>query len=213
MLLDRSSLAIQEHWPRAVARPVPTPSRREQAVLLADALERLPADYREVFILRNLEHIPFDEIAARMGRSAGAVRMLWTRAIKKRSASCWRRNHHEPVNARSADRGRATSEAADDAEVGRVLDAYLADLEAGRPADPERLLADHPALAGQLRACLEVMNLADRLVDASGRPSPRRLRRPDGYASMPAAPGTSVLSTLGFGLRSASAHPPARPAR
>ena len=52
--------------------------RREQAVLLADALEKLPADYREVFILRNLEHIPFDEVAARMGRSPGD-RVLWKR--------------------------------------------------------------------------------------------------------------------------------------
>ena len=45
-------------------------ARREQAVLLADALARLPADYREVFILRNLEHVAVDEIAARMGRSS-----------------------------------------------------------------------------------------------------------------------------------------------
>ena len=38
-----------------------------------------------------------------------------------------------------------------------VLDAYLSDLEAGRPADPARLLAEHPDLADQLRACLHVM--------------------------------------------------------
>ena len=66
---------------RRSRRPARTPVRREQAVLLADALAKLPADYREVFILRNLEHIPFDEIAARMGRSPGAVRKLWTRAM------------------------------------------------------------------------------------------------------------------------------------
>ena len=35
--------------------------------------------------MRNLEHIPFEEIAVRMGRSAGAARMLWTRTIKKLS--------------------------------------------------------------------------------------------------------------------------------
>ena len=34
-----------------------------------------------------------------------------------------------------------------DAELGRILEAYLADLEAGRPVDPERLLAEHPSLA------------------------------------------------------------------
>jgi RNA polymerase sigma-70 factor, ECF subfamily len=85
VLLDRSSLAIQERLATPISSPSNHSSRREQAVLLADALEKLPADYREVFLLRNLEHIPFEQIAARMGRSSGAVRMLWTRAIAKLS--------------------------------------------------------------------------------------------------------------------------------
>src|SRR5579883_54585 len=82
-LLDRSSLAVQ----RALARPISSPSaqavRREQAVLLADALEHLPAHYREVFILRNLEHLPFPTIAQRMGRSLDAVQVLWKRAMDR----------------------------------------------------------------------------------------------------------------------------------
>jgi RNA polymerase sigma-70 factor (ECF subfamily) len=86
-MLDRSSAAIH----RALASPGASPSehavQREQAVLLADALERLPADYREVFILRNLEHIPFDEIAVRMDRSPGAARVLWKRAMDRLSQS------------------------------------------------------------------------------------------------------------------------------
>jgi len=85
VLLERSSSGVQ----RALAAPLSSPSsvvsRREQAVLLADALEKLPPDYREVFLMRNLEHIPFEEIAVRMGRSPGAARMLWTRTIKKLS--------------------------------------------------------------------------------------------------------------------------------
>jgi RNA polymerase sigma-70 factor, ECF subfamily len=84
-MLDRSSAAVQQ----ALAAPVETPSaravRRERSVLLADALEKLPKDYREVFILRNLEHIPFDQIAARMGRSPGATRVLWKRAMDRLS--------------------------------------------------------------------------------------------------------------------------------
>ena len=62
----------------------------------------------------------------------------------------------------------------DEAEVARVLEAYLADLEAGRPADPDRLIAAHPELAGPLRACLKVMHLA------AGRamPAERRGCRP-----------------------------------
>jgi RNA polymerase sigma-70 factor (ECF subfamily) len=58
-------------------------SRREQAVLLADALERLAPDYREVIVLRNLQELPFEEIAQRLGRKPGAVRMLWVRALEK----------------------------------------------------------------------------------------------------------------------------------
>jgi RNA polymerase sigma-70 factor, ECF subfamily len=80
-LLERSDAAVH----RALASHSVSPSngavRREQAVLLADAVDRLPPDYREVFILRTLEHVPLEEIAARMGRSEGAVRMLWTRAV------------------------------------------------------------------------------------------------------------------------------------
>jgi RNA polymerase sigma-70 factor (ECF subfamily) len=80
-LLDRSSLAIQEQMADSIASPSSHAVQREQAVLLADALARLPADYREVFILRNLEQVPVDEIAARMGRSPNAVRKLWARAL------------------------------------------------------------------------------------------------------------------------------------
>jgi RNA polymerase sigma-70 factor (ECF subfamily) len=57
--------------------------RREQSVVLADALARLPDDYREVIVLRHLERIEFSEVAARMGRSSGAVRMLWARALER----------------------------------------------------------------------------------------------------------------------------------
>jgi RNA polymerase sigma-70 factor (ECF subfamily) len=54
---------------------------REQQLRLAEALERLPADYRQVIVLRNLEELPHEEVARRMERSPGAVRMLWLRAL------------------------------------------------------------------------------------------------------------------------------------
>jgi RNA polymerase sigma-70 factor, ECF subfamily len=81
VLLARSSQAIQEQMADSIASPSSHAIDREQAVILADALTRLPADYREVFILRNLEQVPLDEIAARMGRSPNAVRKLWARAM------------------------------------------------------------------------------------------------------------------------------------
>jgi RNA polymerase sigma-70 factor (ECF subfamily) len=55
--------------------------RRERAALLADQLARLKPDYREVIVLRNLEGLPFEEVARRLGRAPGAVRMLWLRAL------------------------------------------------------------------------------------------------------------------------------------
>ena len=55
--------------------------RHEQELLLAEVLERLPTDYREVIILRNLHGLPHDEVARRMNRNVGATRMLWVRAL------------------------------------------------------------------------------------------------------------------------------------
>jgi RNA polymerase sigma-70 factor (ECF subfamily) len=82
-LLERSSQDAQEALVKGISTPSAQARRREQAVVLADALAALPPDYREVIILRHVEHRKFDEIAARLGRSAGAVRMLWTRALEK----------------------------------------------------------------------------------------------------------------------------------
>jgi serine/threonine-protein kinase len=90
-----------------------------------------------------------------------------------------------------------------DAELGRILEAYLADLEAGRPVDPERLLAQHPALADQLRSCLAVVNLADRVAGGS-----RSHAAPDRAASRldttASARVRSALTTLGLGSNGGS---------
>jgi RNA polymerase sigma-70 factor (ECF subfamily) len=81
-LLEQSRQAAEQALAEAASTPSVQARRREQAVLLADALEALTADHREVILLRHVEHLRFDEIAARMGRSSGAVRMLWTRALE-----------------------------------------------------------------------------------------------------------------------------------
>jgi RNA polymerase sigma-70 factor (ECF subfamily) len=57
--------------------------QREQAVLLADAIGRLPEDYREVIILSHLERLSFPEAARRMGRSVDSVKHLWARALDR----------------------------------------------------------------------------------------------------------------------------------
>ena len=87
-LLDRSSQAFEQMLAAGTSTPSAQAARREQAVILADALARLPADYREVIILRNLEQLPFEEIGHRLGRSSGAARMLCARALEKLSRLC-----------------------------------------------------------------------------------------------------------------------------
>ena len=39
--------------------------------------------YREVLRLRNMASLPFEEVARQMGRTRGAVRVLWFRAIER----------------------------------------------------------------------------------------------------------------------------------
>jgi len=58
-------------------------ARHELELQVADAIAGLTDDHREVVVLRNLERLPFDEVAARMGRSRAAVQMLWLRAIRE----------------------------------------------------------------------------------------------------------------------------------
>jgi RNA polymerase sigma-70 factor (ECF subfamily) len=57
--------------------------RRELSVVMADALAELPADYREVLVLRTLEGREWAEVARALGRSTDAARLLWARALKK----------------------------------------------------------------------------------------------------------------------------------
>jgi RNA polymerase sigma-70 factor (ECF subfamily) len=79
--VDQSSMALG----RCLAAETPTPSqlaaRREAAVRLADTIAKLPEDYQTVLVLRVFEGLSAEEVAGRMNRSAGAVRMLQLRAL------------------------------------------------------------------------------------------------------------------------------------
>jgi RNA polymerase sigma-70 factor (ECF subfamily) len=81
--MEQSSRALE----RGLAAPDSSPSqqaaRREQDVLLAEALARLPEDYREVLILHHLEGLGHPEIARRMDRTIDSVKNLWARALGK----------------------------------------------------------------------------------------------------------------------------------
>ena len=79
--LDQSSQAMDIGFIASLSTPSQHASRREQAVLLAEALRELSDDHREVIVLRHLEALSFPEVAARMGRSEDSVQKLWVRAL------------------------------------------------------------------------------------------------------------------------------------
>ena len=58
-------------------------SRQEQEIALANAIGQLSPDHQDVIVLRNLQRLPFDEVAKRMNRSRPAAQMLWMRAVKR----------------------------------------------------------------------------------------------------------------------------------
>jgi len=77
---------------RATGAPEPaapglTPSQEflqiDNELRVTAALAELSPDYQEVIVLRNLQRLPFNDVAERMGRSRPAVQMLWMRAIRK----------------------------------------------------------------------------------------------------------------------------------
>lgn len=79
--LCQSAQRLDSLLPADDPSPSGVAAANEQRLHLAEVLERLPADYRQVILLRNIEELPHDEVARRMNRSEGAVRMLWLRAL------------------------------------------------------------------------------------------------------------------------------------
>jgi RNA polymerase sigma-70 factor (ECF subfamily) len=78
---DRSSVLLDRGLVAPHSSPSQQAARREQAVLLADALGELPDEYREVLVLRHLEGLTFPEVARRMRRSLDSVEKLWMRGL------------------------------------------------------------------------------------------------------------------------------------
>ena len=79
--IDQSSVLLDRGLVAHQSSPSQQAARREQAVLLADALGELPDSYREVIVLRHLEGLTFPEVARRMARSVDSVEKLWMRAL------------------------------------------------------------------------------------------------------------------------------------
>lgn len=79
--LEQSSAALDRGLIAPQSSPSHQAARREQSVLLAEALGQLPEDMRELLILRHLEGLTFPEVAARLGRTLDSVKKQWPRAL------------------------------------------------------------------------------------------------------------------------------------
>jgi RNA polymerase sigma-70 factor (ECF subfamily) len=81
--LDNSSRMLGVDLAASLTSPSMQAVKREQGVLLANALEKLPEDYRNVIILRHLTGLTFPEVARRMQKTQDSVEKLWLRALAR----------------------------------------------------------------------------------------------------------------------------------
>lgn len=84
----RSELALTDSRIELLAGgEQPTPPEQaaanEAALLLAQALEALPAEDQQFIRLRHFDELSHEEIATRLGCSGATVRMRWVRALRK----------------------------------------------------------------------------------------------------------------------------------
>ena len=75
--LDAAAQAVTSHLRAAVSQLIAD----EERARLERAIEALEEDHREVILLRKFEELGWAEVAARMGRSEDACRMLLSRAM------------------------------------------------------------------------------------------------------------------------------------
>ncbi|MEZ6087503.1 MAG: sigma-70 family RNA polymerase sigma factor [Pirellulaceae bacterium] len=80
--MAESSLRLADILPSDQTSPTDRAIANEQHLRLCAALERLPADYRHVIMLRNMQELSYEQISQQMDRSVGAVKMLWVRALQ-----------------------------------------------------------------------------------------------------------------------------------
>jgi RNA polymerase sigma factor (sigma-70 family) len=84
-LTDSAVAMAAEH--SRFAKRTPTPedlaARNEEAALLLEALQELPALTREILTLRSQQDLKFEELSDRLGLSAMAARTLASRAYKR----------------------------------------------------------------------------------------------------------------------------------
>ncbi len=63
--------------------PSATATRHEEAARMAEALAQLPEEMQQVLLARHVDDLPHATIADQLGRTEGATRMLYLRALRR----------------------------------------------------------------------------------------------------------------------------------
>lgn len=90
-LLERSSMGLGSLLADSGARPSAGAARREEALLLAESLETIPAEEREVVVLRYCRELTLREIAEEVQVSATQAARLLARGLRSLRADLVRR--------------------------------------------------------------------------------------------------------------------------
>ncbi len=82
--MSGSRLENRDHWfTDSAASPSSILNQKEQLHIMLEQISKLPSHYRDVLLLRHVEELPFEDVAMRLGKTAGAVRMIWLRALEQ----------------------------------------------------------------------------------------------------------------------------------
>ena len=95
-LRARSDVDADPPEQRPSVEPIGRLAQREASARLEQELERLPMDYREAFVLKHVEGLPYEEIARITGQSIGClkVRVHRARARLKQALADVKREEH-----------------------------------------------------------------------------------------------------------------------
>ncbi len=83
-VVGESKLERRDYWLTDDGKsPSSVLQKKEQLATMLERINKLPAHYRDVLLLRHIEELSFDDVATRLGKTAGAVRMIWLRALEQ----------------------------------------------------------------------------------------------------------------------------------
>jgi RNA polymerase sigma-70 factor (ECF subfamily) len=79
---SRQTEAIPEDYPIDDTEPLNRLAHEEERLHLRNALQTLSEDFQNIILLRFMKEMSYDEVAAVIGKSEGAVRVMQHRALK-----------------------------------------------------------------------------------------------------------------------------------